>query len=126
MGAVRIFILALLLTTPVLAQDPPVKIIRFMPQVGAAPLYVRFTVVIEPHADNRSWCYGFFEDGIDVPTIEHCEDLEGDKSAKFHTKEEKHVDQGDYHVIAFVQRARGTHPLRSLPIPVKVGERFPE
>lgn len=125
MSVVRMVVAALLLTTLVSAQEPPVKITRFTPNVGQAPLFVRFTVAIEPHVDNREWCYGFFEPGLDAPTILHCEELAGDKAAKFYTKEEKHVDEGEYVVVAFVLRARVDVPLKSLPIPLKVGERFP-
>lgn len=125
-GVVRVLFLSLILTTPALAQDPPVEIIRFNPRTGFAPLFVRFTVAIEPHVDNRGWCYGFFEEGLETPTIWHCEDLMADKNAKFITKEEKTVDGGEYAVVAFVIRRGLTDPLRSTPITLKVNEGFPQ
>lgn len=128
MGVVRgfILILSLSLTTLAAAQDPPVQIIRFNPLTGFAPLFVRFTVAIEPHIDNKSWCYGFFEPGMERPTIEHCEELWGDKNAKYITKEEKTVDGGEYAVVAFVYRRGLANPLRSSPITLKVNEGFPQ
>lgn len=113
----------LLTTTAVVADEPPVKIIRILPQTGFAPLFVRFTFRIEPHVDNRQWCYGFLEAGLDVPTIEHCEDMDGDKAAAFYTREEKSVDEGDYAVQVIVKR-RGGSFVRSLPLPLKVQSRF--
>lgn len=130
MSVVRMVVVALLLTTLAFgaspfAQEPPVKITRISASVGQAPLWLRFTVTIDRHPDNRAWCYGFFEPGLEEPTIKHCEDLVGDKSAKFYTKEEKHVDEGEYVVIAYVFRRSVDHPLKSLPVHLTVGERFP-
>ena len=124
MGVVRGLIITLLLTAPVVADEPPVRMVRFLPQTGFAPLYTRFTFAIEPHKDNWGYCYQFWEEGLDEPTINHCEDLAGDKAKKFYEKEEKAVNEGDYMVVIVVGR-KGSEPLRSVPTPVKVGGRFP-
>lgn len=117
---VRSLLAVMLLTT---LADPPVRIIRFQPQTGFAPLFVRFTVAIEPHADNREWCYAFVEPGLDEPTILHCEDLDGDRAAKFYTREEKSVDAGEYQVLAAVVRKGGT-VVRSVPMTLRVQSVF--
>ena len=123
MVVVRSLVAILLLTTAALAAEPPVRTVRVLPQTGFAPLFTRFTFAIEPHPDNRQWCYAFVEDGVDGPTILHCEQMEGDKSAKFYTREEKHVDEGEYSIQIVVSRAGGS-VVRSTPVPLKVNPRF--
>ena len=99
-------VLAALILFAVYLAEPPVSL-RLMPSFGFAPLAVRLTIRVPPHADNRVVCIqidsdnGYFRSSC----FEHI----GEKAKGLIVQVYQRLEVGNYLVIVDLARINNKH-----------------
>ena len=83
--------------------DPAAVALRASPSVGFEPADIRFTIVIDPHPDNRVACLAW--DSADGDAGQSCWEVDGDSART--TERRIRVGSGDYEAVLVVARVGG-------------------
>jgi len=85
-----------------LIAAPPEAKIEASPRVQFEPGEVRFTLTIEPHADNRAYCLVVVESGFDTSS---CADLDGANEPRTRWVTQDNLPAGEYHAYLKIARS---------------------
>lgn len=120
MGRFLSLLIGLFLLIAILGAAPAPISVTATPRVGIAPLFVRARITIEPDEENRRVCLAVIDQLGPIQTS--CWTLNGLSSPRTTIHEFKDLEQGDFDIIATVERSSGNKS--SVPLHVQVMGRF--